>query len=735
MRHVLLIAIFTLLLASCPKAGAQLADSAARSVSEEYSLRGKVVAASGAEVSGAEVRTAKVRATTDSHGNFELQVAGGSQQISISADGYAPLSVPISVTQNADLKFEMQPAAALIVTAQSDDSARDSTEQIHDAADLIQSNVGQPGVPVRLPGLPTETASGGVKAPQYFAPGVAGDHGEPIAQYIQVGDFQFPNNLPANAHGNGYADPNLLIANAVGFVESDPGAFDVRHGNNAVDLAVGYGLVPQWQPFVQVSADSHNYDFVSGLGPKNEQTAGWLGFEVAGGNGFLNFPEHRRQYKINGERAFTLGRHTLTVFGAGYAGQSRIPGLVPIDVRVSNDTIDPRQSDRTHTELIVGSDSWTINEQQALTFSGYFRSYGLDLRSNFGDGLIRQSEFRTVTGGNTSYTNRLSSRIAFTSGVDFRRDAPRNSELAHADSNGTLDSTTRNDFTISDLAPYANIYGSVLRMFRYNVGVRRDDIFFVNSDLISPSDSYHSQAGLTSPRGAVSFRLPRRSLPTIAFSSGEAFHTNDPRIGLGSGRGTPIAKSHASQLVATENAFGSQFRVALSRVTNSAELGRIDADTGLQENLGPSLIKSATFSAQRRFSFAFLQATFARAQATDLLTMQDVPEAPRAIYDFSATSIRLPWHLQVSTGFEYVGVKPLGDGFRSVPVREIRGSFTRSFNNGIDAGLHFLAASGYTGQTVETLQLPNENAPFERVVGVRQASYVGLSLKYRFARR
>ena len=127
--------------------------------------------------------------------------------------------------------------------------------QIYDPNDLLQATPGEPGVPVVLPGYPSETASGGVKAPQYFAPGVAGDHGEPIAQYIRIGDFLFPTNLPANAHGNGYADPNLLVPAAIGYVESDAGAFDVRHGNNAVDLAVAYGLVPRLEPFLQMSAD------------------------------------------------------------------------------------------------------------------------------------------------------------------------------------------------------------------------------------------------------------------------------------------------------------------------------------------------------------------------------------------------------------------------------------------------------------------------------------------------
>lgn len=39
--------------------------------------------------------------------------------------------------------------------------------------------------PISIPGLPIETASGDIKAPQYFAPGVAGDDGDSIAEYLQ----------------------------------------------------------------------------------------------------------------------------------------------------------------------------------------------------------------------------------------------------------------------------------------------------------------------------------------------------------------------------------------------------------------------------------------------------------------------------------------------------------------------------------------------------------------------
>jgi hypothetical protein len=699
-----------------------------------FVLSGHVVAADGKPIPKAQVQLGTTRASTDAQGSFQLLALPGESKISIAAGGYTPLAVPVSISADTDLQFELQLSATTTVSAQVDGPASSASAQFHGADELLQARPGQPGVPVALPGYPSETASGGVKAPQYFAPGVAGDHGEPIAQYIRIGDFLFPNNLPANAHGNGYADPNLLIPNTISFVESDAGAFDVRHGNNAVDLAVAYGLVPRLEPFIQISTDPHDYDFVSGWSPGNPQAGAWLGVEVAGGDGFLALPERRHQYKINGERSYVFGHHLLTLFGAGYYGESRIPGLVPIAARVPQDTIAPRQSDRTHTALFVASDTWQITDRQQLHFSEYFRTYSLDLRSDFGDGLIRQSEFRTVTGGNTSYTRRVNSAISFEAGLDLRRDSPRNAELAHANANGFFQPVTRNDFTISDLAPYASVDGSISRFFTYGAGVRHDALSFSNQDRLTPVDSYETRAGLTSPRGTLSFRIPSRlHFPVLAFSSGEAFHTNDPRIGLGTSHGTPVAISHANQLVATESVSGTQFRLSLVRVSNSQELAKIDPDTGLQQSVGQSLVRALTVSARRRFSFGSFQATFARAQARNRLTGQDIPEAPRLIWDVSASTVLLLWQLRAAGEFEYVGRKPLGDGFTAVPVREIRGSLTRSFHSELfDAGVHFLLASGYTGQALETLQLTNETIPTERVVGVRNQSYAGVSLIYHF---
>jgi hypothetical protein len=121
-----------------------------------------------------------------------------------------------------------------------------------------------------------ETASSGIKAPQYFAPGVAGDRGEPIAQFIQVGSYLLPNNLSANAHGNGYTDSNICIANVIESVEVDGGAFNVREGNHALNLGTTYSLRSHLDPFVTLTGDDRDVTGTAGFSPS---ATSWIAFE------------------------------------------------------------------------------------------------------------------------------------------------------------------------------------------------------------------------------------------------------------------------------------------------------------------------------------------------------------------------------------------------------------------------------------------------------------------------
>jgi hypothetical protein len=175
------------------------------------------------------------------------------------------------------------------------------------------------------------------------------------------------------------------------------------------------------------------------------------------------------------------------------------------------------------------------------------------------------------------------------------------------------------------------------------------------------------------------------------------------------------------------------FRVALGHITQEASLAKIDADTGLQFDEGPSRNLYMTVSARHYFRSGLLQGLISKADARSLSDGTPLSEAPRLIVDVLGTWDHLPFHLHARAEFEEVGRKPLGDGFVSVPVREFRGALVRQFLGGkLDAGVHFQIASGFTGQTTETLALPGEGEPFERVVGVFIPSYATVSIGYHF---
>jgi hypothetical protein len=696
-------------------------------------------------------------------GHFEIRAASaGEFDIRVDAEGFRQVIVPQSIqpSGNSEITVQMSQISSRVetitVTADvngTDVFSPDPAEKVFVRQDLLDANPGRPGAPVSIPGYPIETASSGIKAPQYFAPGVAGDHGEPIAQYIAVGSYLVPNNLSANAHGNGYSDPNIFIPEVLESVQVDGGAFNVREGNHSVNLAATYGLRSRLDPFITLTGDYRDIDVVAGLSPTPES---WVAFAASYGNGFLERLEHRQQYKFNGERVFHIGDHRLTLFGVGYYGFSYVPGLVPLfalnsaDAHFRNygDTIDPRQKDQTHTALVALNDVWQLSGGQQLELSGFFRTYNLSLFSDFGQGLIRQSEFRTVAGGSANYVNKITEYFSLLGGLDYEREAPRRDDLDHY---GFFNPTTRtyygpftpvdgNNVTIGSVTPYIAAEGGLSHYFRYYLGWRRDEINFDNDDLLQPQNSFQKWVGVNSPKATVSF-LPKESwyVPLISLSFGQAFFTEDPRIGTGTIVGTPVATSHSYQVVASKTLHKTDLRLTLGHVTSSAELAKIDPDTGLQFNEGPSRLRFMTFAVRQNFSYGSLLATFSKADARDLDSGEPTPEAPRTLFDLLGTIEKLPFRLQARGEFEYVGTKPLGTGClpdlnvecTGTPVKEFRGAVVRPFMNGrLDAGVNFLIASGHTGQTTENF-FPSD---IQKVVGVRIPSYASVTVTYRFGR-
>ena len=745
---------------------------------QEISLRGRVTDPRGNGLPKASVQLirhdsagegeASRQTISGPDGGFEIRAASaGEFDVKVDAEGFRQVIVTQSIhpSGNPEITVQMRQissrAETVTVTADvngTDVLSPDPAEKVFVREDLLDANPGRPGAPVSIPGYPIETASSGIKAPQYFAPGVAGDHGEPIAQYVAVGSYLVPNNLSANAHGNGYSDPNIFIPEVLESVQVDGGAFNVREGNHSVNLAATYGLRSRLDPFITLTGDYRDIDLVAGLSPTPES---WVAFAASYGNGFLDRLEHRQQYKFNGERVFHVGDHRLTLFGVGYYGFSYVPGLVPLfssnsaDANFPNygDTIDPRQKDQTHTALVALNDVWQLSGGQQLELSGFFRSYNLSLFSDFGQGLIRQSEFRTVAGGSANYVNKIAEYLSLLGGFEYQREAPRRDDLDHygffnpgaPGYYGPFTPVDGNNVTLGSVTPYIAAEGGLAHYFRYYLGWRRDEIDFDNDDLLQSQNSFQKWVGVNSPKATVSF-LPRESwyVPLISLSFGQTFFTEDPRIGIGTPGtgttiGTPVATSHSYQVVASKTLHNTDLRLTLGHVTSSAELAKIDPDTGLQFNEGPSRLRFMTVAVRQNFRYGSLLATFSKADARDVNSGEPTPEAPRTIFDLLGTIQKLPFRLQARGEFEYAGTKPLGTGClpnlnaecTGTPVKEFRGAVVRPFMNGrVKAAVNFLIARGYTGQTTENF-FPSD---IQEVVGVRVPSYASASITYRFGR-
>jgi hypothetical protein len=643
--------------------------------------------------------------------------------------------------------------------------------------------------------MPIETAAGGIKAPQYFVPGVAGDHGEPIAQSIAVGGYLVPNNLSANAHGNGYADPNIYVSGALGSVSTDGGAYNVLEGNHALNMAATYGLRPQMQRFITLTGDYRDADLTVALAPQDAAKKEWVAVEGNYGNGLMRTLEHREQFKLNALRVIDAGRHEITVAGIGYFGVSHEGNLVPVGFGVEvNDTLDKRQKDQTHTGLLAANDEWKAGASDTISLSGFFRTYNLALFSNFGEGLIRQSEFRTVEGAEARETHRFEPWLEGMAGLLYNEDDIHNDDLDHYTTQypgtapyayGPFLPVLGNNVTIRELAPYAAAHGDFGRHVHFYAGLRNQQIEMKNDDKFRPAYSFHEWRSFESPKATVTWNPgsgPAHRLPSASLSVGQGFFTEDPRTSAApTGNGTaasalkdPFERSHAEQLVLEKQISGSDVRLTVGRTTMTATSGKIDPDNGTAFDLGPSTLKFLTASARHRFgSYGMVQAVFSKADARleafgsgpHFTPAMVVPEAPRTIFDALTTMDRLPAALHARGEYEYVGHKLLDAGnplhpsqYEAISVGETRLAVVRSFLEGrLELAANGEIARGYTGQTTEDFtpawrlgQVPYcapGSGPsglqndfdcanpslggVEQGVGIRMVSWVGGSISWR----
>jgi hypothetical protein len=766
-------------------------------------VTGIVLDPAGRPLAGANINLhsasgARLIGTTASDGGFSITLpTWGTYTVRVDAARFAPLTVHVELTvatASMVLRLERVAGATEEVIVSGDVSnvaltSPDPSEKVLVREELLDANPGRPGAPISIPGLPIETASGGIKAPQYFVPGVAGDHGEPIAQYIAVGGYLVSNNLSANAHGNGYADPNIYVSGALESVTTDGGAFNVLEGNHALNLAATYGLRQRLNRSLTFTGDYRDADLSAGFAPNNPDKKEWLAVEANYGDGLMRTLEHRQQYKWNAMRVLDPGKHQITLFSLGYWGKSHEGNLIPVGFGLQlDDTIDPRQLDQTHSSIQAIDDIWKVRPNDEVAFSGFFRTYNLALYSNFGEGLIRQSEFRTVEGAEARETHTFTPWMQAMAGFDYHEDDIHRDNLDHYLSNNVLVygpflKVLSSNATIRDATPYVALHGDLGKHLRFYGGLRPDTIELKNTDLLNSANSFDIWSTFLAPKATLAWTPGAGAvhwMPSTSFSIGQAFFTEDPRIAIGSkasssvtGTATlpsPFERSHSEQLVFEKEFSATDVRVTVGRTTTTDTLGKIDPDNGTQQPLGPGTLKFLNASVRHQFAgFGTLQGVFSKADARlsggtidgQQVVAQITPEAPRTIFDALATLEKLPLGLHGRGEYEYVGHKQLDLGnaqhpntYEAIPVGETRMAVVRPFLNGrLELGANGMLARGYTGQTTETFDpawqmgavpycapgsgpsgAPNDFdcGTNEQSVGIRMVSWVGGSISWRF---
>jgi hypothetical protein len=164
--------------------------------------------------------------------------------------------------------------------------------------------------------------------------------------------------------------------------------------------------------------------------------------------------------------------------------------------------------------VAVVTDTWNRTDKQQFQFSGYFRTYSLRLLSNFGDGLIRQSEFRTAAGGDTSFVFQPRSDFSFLAGVDVRRDAPRNLNLDRADPTGVFQRATSNNLTISSFSPFAAVGGKITPSVQYSLESAATSFCSTTTTCFCPPSLTADSPGLPARKPPLrSLRLPNSISP------------------------------------------------------------------------------------------------------------------------------------------------------------------------------------------------------------------------------
>lgn len=399
-----------------------------------------------------------------------------------------------------------------------------------------------------VPGMVVTQHAGGGKANQYFLRGFNLDHGTDFSISLDG----MPVNMRTHAHGQGYADLNLLMPELVERVDYYKGTYTARNGDlssaGSADFRL-YDALPRG--FATFELGEHNYyrgaaghTFWLGDAERSGGTAPRL--TIAGEYNYYDgpweLPENFSRW--NGLVRYFRGdaddNFSLTLMGYHGVWQStdQIPQRAINGGTLSRfgyiDPTDGGDSQRYSLQL-----HWQQREGNATTkLNLYGVYYDLNLFSNFtyfldnperGD-QFEQSERRFLLGGDLSRTwdglHWLGRDAEFTLGLQTRTDLIDGIGLYNNEQRQRYHTVRRDDVTESSAGVFAEGTVHWAPWLRTVTGLRADAFLFdVSAD--TKGNSGADWSGIVSPKFTAILGPWQKTELYLNFGTG--FHSNDAR--------------------------------------------------------------------------------------------------------------------------------------------------------------------------------------------------------------
>ncbi|MCG2628054.1 TonB-dependent receptor [Bradyrhizobium sp. WYCCWR 13023] len=390
-----------------------------------------------------------------------------------------------------------------------------------------------------VPGLIVTQHSGEGKANQYFLRGYNLDHGTDLAIYVD----DVPANMRTHAHGQGYADLNWLIPEAIAAMEVKKGPYFADEGDFSSAGAVHIGLIDRTvKGLAQMTAGSFGYRRFLGmdstrLGDGTLLLAG----EAGTYNGPWDNPDNLR--KLNGLLRYSQGTATdgVSVTGMAYANRWNSTDQVPqramtdglMDRFGSEDPTDGGNANRFALSARVAqsdnSGAWKAN--------AYVVKSELDLYNNFtyflanpvvGD-QFHQHDGRLMAGANIARTMDGSFAglpMQTTFGLQSRYDAI---DLALTDTHrrSFLSNVRSDKVGEGSIGAYAESTLHFSDWLRTTVGWRGDYYAADVTSLFDANNSGHANATIGSPKLRIVVGPFNKT--EFFFGAGYGMHSNDAR--------------------------------------------------------------------------------------------------------------------------------------------------------------------------------------------------------------